>query len=157
MQPVARRNFSEEECPIARALDVVGDTWSILVIREAMTGVRRFNEFASRLGVAKNILADRLKKLVANGILRVVPASDGSAYSEYQITRKGIELSYVLIALRQWSNAWIPGACDATLELVDLKNREPVKPLELHASDGRLLTLKDVTVQRKVRRAARAS
>jgi len=157
MQPVKRKNFSEQECPIARALDVVGDWWSILIVREAMTGVHRFNEFQARLGLAKNILADRLKRLVAHEVLRVVPAADGSAYNEYRMTQKGWDLFYVLVALRQWSDKWIDGACDATLELVDLENREPVKPLELHASDGRLITIADVTIQSKKKTQARAS
>ncbi|MBV8490260.1 MAG: helix-turn-helix transcriptional regulator, partial [Candidatus Eremiobacteraeota bacterium] len=83
-----KKSLDVADCPIARAVGIVGDWWSLLIVRDAMTGVRRFNEFASRLGLAKNILADRLKKLVAFGVLESVPASDGSAYREYVLTPK---------------------------------------------------------------------
>ena len=69
-------------CPVARSLDVVGEWWSLLIIRDAMLGVKRFSDFERRLGMAKNILTTRLKTLVEGGILRIVPASDGSAYNE---------------------------------------------------------------------------
>lgn len=152
-----KSSLSDQVCPLARAAEAVADWWSLLIVREALTGSRRFGEFAAQLGVAKNILTDRLKKLVAHGIFEIVPASDGSAYSEYAITEKGRDLFYILVALRQWADRWAQGTCEETLELVDLKNREPVKPLELHARDGRLLTLSDVTIERRKLRRARAS
>ena len=157
MQPVKKTSFAAEACPVARALDIIGDWWSLLIVREAMTGTCRFGEFAAHLGLAKNILTDRLRKLVAHEVLRIVPASDGSAYSEYAITEKGLDLFHVLVALRQWADRWVPGACDYTEVLVDLKNREPVAPLELHAADGRLLTIADVTIQSKEVSAPKAS
>ena len=135
-----------EPCPVAHGLEVVGDWWSLLIVREALRGVRRFGDFLGRLDVAKNVLADRLKRLVAHGVLEVVPASDGSAYSEYALTPKGQDLYILLIALRQWSDRWIQGACDVGGELVDREHGEPVKPLELHAADGRLLTLHDIAL-----------
>src|ERR1700722_10376068 len=97
-----KKNLATALCPIARAMDVVGDWWSILIVRDAMRGVRRFNEFAANLGLARNILAGRLKKLVAAGVLEIVPASDGSAYNEYALTPKGQALFYVMVAPRQW-------------------------------------------------------
>ena len=78
-------------CPVARSLDVVGEWWSLLIIRDAMLGVKRFSDFERRLGMAKNILTARLKTLVEGGILRIVPASDGSAYNEYELTPKRSE------------------------------------------------------------------
>lgn len=96
-----RKSLQGEACPIARSLDVIGDWWSLLIVRDAMLGLRRFGEFQKSLGLSKNILTQRLKSLVANGILDSVPASDGSAYRDYVLTRKGRDLSTVLIALRQ--------------------------------------------------------
>jgi DNA-binding HxlR family transcriptional regulator len=153
---MAKKHFGQDVCPVARALEVAGDWWSILIVREALRGVRRFSEFSARLGLAKNILSDRLRKLVAHGVLELVPASDGSAYSEYALTDKGRDLFTVLVALRQWADRWIPGSCDETEELVDRERFEPVLPLELHASDGRLLSLPDVALVQK-RQATRAS
>jgi DNA-binding HxlR family transcriptional regulator len=146
-----RKSFAQADCPIARALSVVGDLWSILIVREAMTGVRRFNEFATRLGMAKNILADRLKKLVACGVLESVPASDGSAYNEYALTPKGQDLFTILVALRQWTERWVPEAHEWSQILVDRERGEPVGNLQLPASDGRTLTLRDVAMQPRIR------
>src|ERR1700722_12366280 len=116
-----KENLAQASCPIARALDIVGDWWSILIVRDAMTGTRRFNEFAAKLGLARNILAGRLKKLVAGGVLEVVPASDGSSYNEYALTPKGQALFYVMVALRQWSQEWVAQAGEQVPQLIDAR------------------------------------
>ena len=100
---VKRTSLEGDECPIARALDVIGDWWSLLIIRDAFFGVRRFGEFQKELGLAKNILTVRLRTLVDQGILATAPASDGSAYQEYVLTPKGRGIFPILVALRQWS------------------------------------------------------
>src|SRR5260370_24480676 len=97
-----RKSLDMAKCPIARTLDVIGDWWSLLIVRDAFLGKRRFGEFQTSLGLAKNILCVRLRKLVAHGLLEVVPASDGSAYPEYALTEKRRGLYIVLVALRQW-------------------------------------------------------
>src|SRR3954453_12268803 len=86
---VRRTSFERAECPIARSLDVVGAWWSLLIIRAALLGNRRFGEPQRSLGLAKNILTVRLRALVDHGLLKAVPSSDGSAYQEYALTRKG--------------------------------------------------------------------
>ena len=100
---VKRTSFEKAECPIARSLDAIGDWWSLLIIRDALLGIRRFSEFQKSLGLAKNILTVRLRALVEHGILKTAPASDGSAYQEYVLTPKGRGVFPVLVALRQWS------------------------------------------------------
>jgi DNA-binding HxlR family transcriptional regulator len=90
------------DCPVARTLDLVGEWWTLLILRDALGGLKRFSEFQQSLGMAKNILTARLRKLVDNGILELRPASDGSAYQEYVITEKGRSLSGVVDALRDW-------------------------------------------------------
>jgi DNA-binding HxlR family transcriptional regulator len=136
---VKRTSFEAADCPVARALDSFGDWWSLLIIRDALLGIRRFGEFQKSIGLAKNILAVRLRSLVERGILKMVPASDGSAYQEYIPTPKGRGVLPVLVALRQWSEEF-SGERDgfATL-LVDRDKGRPVKKLELRAADGRLL------------------
>jgi DNA-binding HxlR family transcriptional regulator len=101
---VRRKSLGGADCPIARSLDAIGDWWSLLIIRDAFLGLRRFGEFQRNLGLAKNILTVRLRTLVALGILEVGPASDGSAYHEYVLTQKGRDLLPVLVALRQWGD-----------------------------------------------------
>jgi DNA-binding HxlR family transcriptional regulator len=104
---VKRTRLENSCCPIARSLDVIGDWWSLLIVRDALRGVRRFSEFQKNLGIAKNMLAGRLKMLVDEGILRLQPASDGSAWQEYVLTDKGRALQTVLVALSQWADDYL--------------------------------------------------
>ncbi len=150
---VKRTSFEHDPCPVARALDAFGDGWSLLIIREALLGVRRFSEFQTRLGMAKNILASRLRALVEHGILEIVPASDGSAYHAYRLTPKGRGAFPILVALRQWSEEFDAHPDEIATVLVDRDGGRPVRKLELHAEDGRLLAPGDTTLQpRSVRK-----
>jgi DNA-binding HxlR family transcriptional regulator len=144
---VKRTSFAGDSCPIARALDAIGDWWSLLIIREALFGARRFGEFQARLGMARNILSARLRALVEHGILATAPASDGSAFQEYVLTPKGRGTFTILVALRQWSEAFDDHPEDIATELVDRETGRPVRPLELHAADGRLLAPADTAVR----------
>jgi DNA-binding HxlR family transcriptional regulator len=85
----------------------VGDWWSLLIVRDAFAGIRRFSDFKRSLGLARNILTTRLKGLVAQGVLTTEPASDGSAYQEYVLTDKGKALLPVMSALAQWGKAYL--------------------------------------------------
>jgi DNA-binding HxlR family transcriptional regulator len=134
-----RKCLDTSNCPIARTLDVIGDWWSLLIVRDAFLGKRRFNEFHKSLGLAKNILCVRLQKLVAHGILTTAPAADGSAYQEYRLTEKGRSLYLVLVALRQWGERHLFDKGELDLLLVDRESGQPVRPLELRSQDGRLL------------------
>src|SRR5215468_5893655 len=144
---VRRTSLEKSACPIARALDVIGDWWSLLIIRDALLGRRRFGEFQKSLGLAKNILAVRLRALVERGILEMAPASDGSAYQEYVLTAKGRGISPVLVALRQWSEEFDENPEEIGTLLVDREKGRPVKKLELHAADGRLLGFGETTLK----------
>jgi DNA-binding HxlR family transcriptional regulator len=139
-----RKCLESSKCPIARTLDVIGDWWSMLIVRDAFLGKRRFGEFQKSLGLAKNILCVRLQKLVSHGILTTGPASDGSAYHEYTLTEKGRSLYTVLVALRQWGESNLFGKGELDLLLVDRETGQPVKPLELRSQDGRLLGSADL-------------
>ncbi len=144
---VKRTSFEKAECPIARSLDAIGDWWSLLIIRDALLGIRRFSEFQKNLGLAKNILTVRLRTLVDQGILKTAPASDGSAYQEYVLTPKGRGVFPVLVALRQWSEEFSPERGGFSTLLVDRKGGQPVRKLELRAPDGRLLSDGDTELQ----------
>jgi DNA-binding HxlR family transcriptional regulator len=144
---VKRTSFEGDSCPIARSLEAIGDWWSLLIIREALFGVRRFGEFQSKLGMAKNILSVRLRSLVDHGILETAPASDGSAYQEYVLTPKGRGTFPILVALRQWSEEFDDRPEEITTILVDREKGRPIKKLEMHAEDGRRLTPADTAVK----------
>ena len=150
---VKRTSFEGDACPIARSLEAIGDWWSLLIIREALFGVRRFGEFQSKLGMAKNILSARLRSMVDHGILETAPASDGSAYSEYLLTPKGRGTFPILVALRQWSEEFDDHPEQIATILIDRAKGRPVKKLELRAEDGRLLSPDDTLL--KPRPAAR--
>ena len=144
---VKRTSLAHCDCPIARSLDAIGDWWSLLIIRDALLGRRRFGEFQKSLGLAKNILSARLRMLVDEGILSAVPAADGSAYQDYVLTEKGRGVFPILVALRQWSEAFDPHPEEIATIMVDRKKGEPVGPLELRARDGRLLEVGDTELK----------
>jgi DNA-binding HxlR family transcriptional regulator len=142
-----RTSLKDNACPIARSMESIGDCWSMLIIRDAMMGLRRFSELQKHLGLAKNILTTRLRALVADGILTTEPASDGSAYQDYVLTPKGRAVFPIMVALRQWGEdfAFAPG--EATNIMVDRETGKRVRPLELHAADGRLLGVGDTAIK----------
>jgi DNA-binding HxlR family transcriptional regulator len=141
---VKRKSLSEDKCPVARSLDIIGDWWTLLIVRDALAGVTRFNDFGRSLGAAKNSLSTRLKALVDQGLFEIRPASDGSAYQEYALTSKGRALAPVLISLEQWgtAHAFKPG--DPISSFVDKKNKRKLKKIELKSSDGRVLRSNDI-------------
>lgn len=135
-----RTRLEESTCPVARSLDIIGDWWSLLIVRDALRGIRRFGEFQKSLGIAKNMLTTRLKLLVEEGILTLQPASDGSAWQEYVLTDKGRALQTVLVALSQWGNEFLFAENEFGTTLVDSAQRKPLRKLALIADDGRELT-----------------
>jgi DNA-binding HxlR family transcriptional regulator len=144
---VKRTSLEHDTCPVARSLDAIGDWWSLLILREALFEVTRFSEFQKKLGLAKNILTVRLRALVDQGILKTAPASDGSAYQEYLLTPKGRGVFPILVALRQWSEEFDGKPEEIGTILVDKENGKPVRRLELHSQDGRLLTASDTALK----------
>ncbi|HZX05192.1 helix-turn-helix domain-containing protein [Kribbella sp.] len=138
---VKRTRFDDESCPVARSVDAVGDWWSLLIVRDAFDGSRRFGDFQRSLGVAKNILSARLSSLVDNGIL-------DHADRDYTLTAKGEALFPVIVALRQWGEAFAFDPGEPHSRLLDRQHHQPLKPLEVHASDGRLLTPADTEVRK---------
>ena len=142
-----RTSLKSADCPVARSLDVIGDWWSLLIVRDAFRGLRRFSQFQKSLGLARNILTVRLRALVADGIMELVPASDGGAHQEYVLTDKGRDLLPVLLALRQWGLAHFPDGAPWGSELVDRETGRPIRNLELQADDGRPITPAEVELR----------
>lgn len=105
-------------CPVACALDLFGDKWTLLVVRDLVLGRNRFKDFtASPEGIPTNILSDRLERLLEGGVIRQVPAADGSKRLAYELTDKGLALHPVLKSMRDWGLKWEPGT-EAKLEPV---------------------------------------
>jgi DNA-binding HxlR family transcriptional regulator len=145
-----RKSLAGNACPVARTLDLIGDWWSLLIIRDALEGIRRFGDFERSLEIAKNILSVRLKGLVERDILRLVPASDGSAYKEYVLTEKGRALQTVIVALSQWGGEFMFEPGESGSVMVDAQKGKPIRKLELLSADGRVLAPEDVATKRAV-------
>jgi DNA-binding HxlR family transcriptional regulator len=143
---VKRTSHRQARCPVARPLDAIGDQWSLLIVRDAFEGSRRFGEFQKSLGLAKNILAARLRNLVSHGILDNVPARDGGSHREYALTEKGRGLFPLLVALRQWGEDFFFTPEETHVLLLDRKRGMPVRRLELRSQDGRVLGAEDTVV-----------
>jgi DNA-binding HxlR family transcriptional regulator len=99
-----KRDYEGQVCSVARALELVGERWTLLIIRDAFLGLRRFEEFQQSLGIARNVLATRLDRLVEEGIFVRVPYSERPPRFEYRLTPKGRDLNVALTALRQWGD-----------------------------------------------------
>ncbi|WP_244482260.1 winged helix-turn-helix transcriptional regulator [Bradyrhizobium pachyrhizi] len=126
-------------CPLARSLDLVGDRWSLLIVGEALRGSRRFSEFERRLGLAKNILAERLRRLVAEGVMEAAPSSTGSSHRIYNLSEKGEALYLTLAALWQWSEAYCFSPDERSFTLVDRVDQDRLMPLKLVTTEGRVM------------------
>src|SRR3982751_3204237 len=130
-------------CPIPPAVELIGEKWAFLIIRGALNGLQHFEEFQAGLGIARNILSDRLTKLVAGGILeRAADPQDGRRVI-YSLTPKGEGLLPVVLALRQWGEQWGYGTMKVVL--ADKRDRKPVRKICVIAHDGRELKLSDLT------------
>jgi DNA-binding HxlR family transcriptional regulator len=105
---VLPRTYDNQVCSIARALEAIGDRWTLLVIRDAFHGVRRFDDFQERLGVARNVLSDRLTRLVDDGILEKRPYQERPQRFEYRLTSKGVDLFPVMVSLMKWGDRHAP-------------------------------------------------
>ena len=129
---------------MARALGVVGHWWSLLIMREALSGVTRFDVFQRRLGVSRNALADRLRSLVEAGVLERRPVASGGAREEYVLTAMGEDLLPAVVALRQWGERWLADDPELPAYIADRSTGRPLAPLEVRSIDGRPLTRHEI-------------
>ncbi|MCP2048202.1 UNVERIFIED_ORG: DNA-binding HxlR family transcriptional regulator [Paenarthrobacter nicotinovorans] len=134
LQPT-EMDWTDPECPVARAADLVGDKWTLLIIRDSLDGKRRFSEFEKSLGVAKNILSDRLRLLVERGILTRIPNERGTR-SEYELTTAGLDLFTLVLSLRQWGERNAFGTNERHSTLVTPATGQPVPRLRPLGPDG---------------------
>ncbi|MGC7098368.1 winged helix-turn-helix transcriptional regulator [Amycolatopsis lurida] len=137
--------WTDPDCPVARAVDVVGDRWSLLIVRDAMDGARSFTDFQQRTGIARNILADRLRKLAAHGLITQVEAPSGKR-RVYTLTPAGKDLFAVIVTLRQWGERHAFEAGESHSILVDERG-EVVPEVVPVAADGGPLTSDTTSVR----------
>jgi DNA-binding HxlR family transcriptional regulator len=141
---MSRTRFGDLNCGIGQALDVVGDWWSLMIVRDAFFGARRFGDFERSLGIAKNILTARLEHLAHHGIFEKVDVgTEGSRY-EYQLTEKGEALLTVLTALREWADEWVFGKGHEPVLFEERGTKKRIPKMRVLASDGRPLSRRDI-------------
>ncbi len=126
-------------CPVARALDLIGDRWSLLIVRDAFDGVHRFSDFQRSLGMSRSMLSQRLQALQESGVLAQQPAADGSRYHDYVLTPKGQALFTLVVALRQWGEAFLFAEHEPRSQLLTLADGQSLAPLLPQDREGRVL------------------
>lgn len=142
-----RTSFANTECTLAGALEIIGDWWTMLIIREALTGYRRFEEIRERLGIARNILTRRLRHLEDHGILERRPYQDRPPRYEYVLTRKGQDLGIAVMALAQWGNRWkTAGDRPAPVSFHSARTGAPLEARVIDTSTGETVGYRDTIV-----------
>lgn len=136
------KSFAPMNCPLAQTLEVVGERWTLLILRDVFFGQRRFDDIQASLGIARNILTLRLQRLVAEGILARQPGERGRF--EYVLTEKGLDLQPVLLALAQWGEQHRPNPKGPRLHFVERATNEPIAPLAPRSADGRVLSAREI-------------
>jgi DNA-binding HxlR family transcriptional regulator len=124
------------ECGLPAALEVMGERWSFMILRAAFNGLVHFEEFSNELGIARNILSNRLGRLVEHGVLERVPCADDRRKVEYRLTAKGSDLLPAMIALRQWGEKYTMQVPSNPM-LVDKRDQRPIRSVGIRAHDDR--------------------
>jgi DNA-binding HxlR family transcriptional regulator len=133
-------HLHNEACPVARGLSVIGDRWTLLVLRDCFLGVRRFEPMQERLGITRHVLADRLRKVEAAGVLRRDPYQHRPLRYEYRLTERGKALYPLLVTLIKWANVHVPPPVEPSVTLVSRETGEPIEPVLIDANTGKEIT-----------------
>ena len=141
---MTRNKLDSLNCSVAHALDRIGEWWTMLILREAFFGTRRFEDFQRHLGIARNILTIRLCKLCDSGILERVPVKDGARRQEYRLTNMGRDLLPILVALTQWGDRWILGSEGVPIKYIHRATGEEIADVTIRARDGQPLRARDI-------------
>lgn len=143
------------KCSVAIALSFIGDTWSILILRDFMIfgGTRRFEQLREALGISRNVLTERLRTLQEQEIIRKSPVGEGARRMEYKLSRKGWELMPILIGIAQWCERWREDPIESAFQFVDKSSHQEIAQIAVNAQDGRILGPPDVYTAAKTEAA----
>ena len=130
-------------CSLPISLEVIGERWCFMILRASFNGVRHFEDFLSEIGIARNILANRLTRLVEAGIMSRRPCDHDKRKVEYRLTEKGVDLLPTIVSIRQWGEKWETGALSNPV-LVDTQDHLPITRISIRAHDDRVLELNDL-------------
>ena len=139
--------LAEQECSVARTVAVVGDRWTLLVLREVFLGTRRFGDFLAHLGISRPLLKERLDKLVEHRVLRRVPYQERPLRREYRLTEKGLDLYPLITAMITWGDRWMAGPEGPPLELVHRPCNHAIHPVPCCPECGEPVDARQVEVR----------
>lgn len=137
------KSFETMNCSLAQTLEIIGERWTLLILRDAFFGIRRFDQFQNNLGIARNILSARLKKLVDEGILDKT-ATPGDSRHEYRLTDKGLDLQPVLLAMTHWGDQYRPHPDGDRLIFIERTTGQAIEKMAVRAADGKRLKPKEI-------------
>lgn len=140
---MVRNQLQSLNCSVADALELIGEWWTMLIILEAFLGTRRFDAFQHNLGIARNILSTRLRKLCDRGIFRREPIHNGARRHEYRLTEMGLDLLPAIIALMQWGDHWLRDD-QAPIVILDRESQQPIPRINIRAADNRELNIRQL-------------
>ncbi|XOV78076.1 MAG: winged helix-turn-helix transcriptional regulator [Aestuariibacter sp.] len=140
-----RTSLESFNCSLARTVDIIGDQWTLLILRDAFYGISSFSDFSKRLGLARTVLTDRLNRLVEHEILRKEQTKPGVDRYRYKLTTKGKDLFPVIVSLVNWGDRWIFGADNEPIRIFDKRTQSPVQNVKVQARDGHVLEPHEVT------------
>ena len=136
---MTRTPLDHMHCSLARTANIIGDKWCLLILRDVFVGIRSFSNLQRNSGIARNILADRLEHLVKNNVLEKRRTRPGVERFHYYFTEQGKELVPILLAMVQWGDRWIFGENQEPLQLLDKKNLQPIRPIQVFSEEGEAL------------------
>ena len=147
-----RRNRGDQNCPMPRSVNIIGEWGSLMILREAFGGVTRFDDFQKRLQMSRNLLTTRLKGLVANGVMERRPITADARRLEYVLTPMGEDLVTTIVALRQWGDRWLFAPKPHPADMFDAVDGTKLKELVVRSSKDRRVTRADIRLRRRTPR-----
>jgi len=144
---MSKSSFKHIDCSIAQTLEIVGDWWTLLIIRNAFHGMRQFDAFEAQLGISTNVLADRLRKLTAHGVFEKRPSAHDGRSFDYRLTEKGHDLYPLIVSMMDWGERWAPNGQGRRIELVETATGHPVSTMAVRNAAGDALTPQEVTAR----------
>jgi DNA-binding HxlR family transcriptional regulator len=143
---MSRNKIDYLNCALADTLNLIGEWWTILILRECFFGTRRFEDFQQRLGIARNILTARLGTLCDNGILERVPVKEGAKRHEYRLTTMGRDLLTVIVALTQWGDRWLRQEQGSPVKFIERSSGDVIPEVRVRTADGCELKTRDLAM-----------
>ena len=141
---MTRTSLQDHNCSLARCIDIIGDKWTLLIIRDAFFGASSFTQFQRSLNIARNVLADRLDKLVQHEILAKLQTKLHTERYTYHLSERGLALMPILLSITQWGDEWISGEGNEPIQFVDSKLGQPIRTMTALSADGRALSSNDI-------------